>query len=290
VVFGIVGRPAVADPRFTSPSFVVVSTDGMATTYQVVDGDVTAGEPVPVSLAGPSELGVFADEAGTSQSCESEFVDLDIGGVTVTVPVGSHAVSHDGTRLAYLRSSVQAGGACEQAELVVREVSSGVERVWDAYFPERVMIDGPNGATEVVINGGGIVTELAWSPSGLLAYGTYDSGLWVLDPDGSGETIRDGAGVRTGQEGWQYPAWFGDDLVVTAVHAAASPLQVVDVSTGATVDTLVPNTLYPVAGDTSGQFLLYLRGDPDTPEVVLRSRAGAEVTVAATDAYTVFWS
>jgi hypothetical protein len=290
VAFGVAGVPAAADPRFTSPSFVVVSMDGMATTYQVVDGDVVAGEPVPVSLAGPPELGAFAGEAVTGQSCESEFVDLDIGGVTVTVPTGSHAVSQDGTRLAYLRSSVQASGACEQAELVVRDIASGVERVWDAYFPELVTIDGPDGPTEVTINGGGIVTELAWSPSGLLAYGTYDAGLWVLDPAASGETIRSGTGVRVGQEGWQYPAWLGDDLVATAVHADAAPLQVVDATTGATVDTLVPDTLYPIAGDTSGQFLLYLRGAPDTPEVVLRTRAGTELTVAETDAYTVFWS
>ncbi|MHB8945773.1 MAG: tetratricopeptide repeat protein [Bacillota bacterium] len=149
----------------------------------------------------------------------------------------SFDVSADGTKLAY-----------------------GVGQEWNSPWEVRVQ-DLRDGATKTVAKTTGPVRGLAWSPDGLrLAFASY-SGLFVVNGDGSGQSLINEAKAVNDEMGSvpANPAWFKDGrrLVFGEVlYEGAGGIYVHDFRTGLTTELCGPETMN-ASLSPSGKQILY---------------------------------
>lgn len=197
--------------------------------------------------------------------------------------VSAIAYSPDGRRLAYVVLRKGAGTAgCDRAEVHVRDVATGAERVWNDGIPPTSTVMGGTFATNLSWSGDG--TRLAYSAGVCCAGGGEVYVMGAEAPSGH-SFLEDRVGPRSGPCQYLAPAYRGDTL--TAVRScpqadapAANTLVTLDERSGEVGDVLArlsvgaDEDVTRVAWAPGGGRALIVTAKPDQPGRLLLWGAG----------------
>lgn len=228
-------------------------------------------------------------EVDPGQTMTSDVVERTPGRVTEL------AVTRDARKIAYVARRDSGSGRCDDPALYVRDLADGSTRVWTAGAP---------GGDRPVLRG------LAWSADGrhltYLAHECCDPSVRVLDTDAAGDSFLAPPALGAWADdpeagkpcGLAAPTYRGAELVAVKICFTGQPATavVVDPVTGA-----VGRRLFGVPGegpvtrvvfDAGGRHAYVLRGDSNTPVLVMRWDGGDDVRVvdvAGMDLRSVAW-
>lgn len=249
------------------PTAVAVTAQGAVVVVDTATGRIVR-TPAPVGSAAADQKPVRTPDGATVYFAKR---GVDCGFDTLfEVPVDGRraprrltsglaaAFSPDGTKLAYVNTQ-----GCVAANLVVRDVATGVERFWEP---------GPN-SRHVFTTGG--LDAVDWAPDNRRVAFQFDGGgVYVLDtlvpalldvatPVQPRQQPRDATAA--------IPAWKPDDgRLAVAVRCCTNPAQVqatartllVDVLTNEATELLPPGeVVLSLDYDGSGQWLLWVDED-----------------------------
>jgi hypothetical protein len=266
-----------------------VAAAGDGTRYAFAEPTASTDAQAHDACAGTIYLVRFGTEGSTQE-----------GSVPTEGPVADLAFSADGTRLAYVVRRAAKDGGCARAELHVRTLATGAERVWT---------DGI--AAGDIVMGGTYAEQLSWSPDGRhLAYVAGEccaggGGFRVLDVTAPGESF-----LAPPEHGTYAPgdpscgivavAYRGRTGELGAVRSCAAEEMTYDLVTVAEADGAVTATLArldvaeldfvsELAFAPSGDAALVLVGRPDKPGGLLRWTSGGDVRRVADGIRHVSW-
>lgn len=235
-----------------------------------------------VSLTADRET-VYFGYGSTSAPCGAAVyrVAVDGGSPPQKVADGfSPELSPDGRLLAYAAAARRFATSDEHSPcanvLVIRELSTGAERVWlspadDNYFSR------------------GEIGPITWAPdSKRLAFGFQyeNSGVYVVDANRRGGRLDDLEALRAGDDELLAPAWRSSGKIVVASICChpdyEKPRQylAIDPDTGESAPFAAPGDFVSIDFDTTGRYLLYI-GSRDKGDLFRQDEGEPPVSMAS---------